>query len=146
MRPKRCPFETVNFTRDAPSALHAIRNWPTKVIFVGREVGSVPSGLKIGARFDRLPDDHPVRVAYELYFGGKTRDRHVADPVTVLYAVRGLGERWTLVKDGAMELQSNMTFMWRLDFDLRQGYLRKRWGMDSLIEGELESLLGLQPD
>jgi len=136
----------VNFTRDAPSALYSIRNWPSKVIFVGREIGSVPSGLKMGARFDRLPGNHPVRVAYELYFGGKTQNRHVADPVTVLYAVRGLGERWTLVKDGAMELQSNMTFTWRLDFDLRQGYLRKRWGMDSLIERELEGLIGVNDD
>lgn len=134
----------VNFTRDASSAFDAIRKWPSKVIFVGREIGSVPSGLKVGARFKELPADHPVRVAYELYFGGTAKDRHVADPVTVLYAVRGLGDRWDLVTHGWMELQTNMTFSWRLDYDARQGYLKKRRGMDRVIERELETLLGLE--
>ena len=47
---------------------------------VGREIGSVPSGLKAGARLKDTPADNPVGVAYELYLGGPAKDRHVADP------------------------------------------------------------------
>jgi hypothetical protein len=133
----------VNFTREKAGAFEAIRNWPAPLVFVGREVGSVPSGLKIGARFRELPADHPVRVGYELYFGGAPKDRHVADPVTVLYAVRGLGERWTLQDRGRMDLHADMTFEWRTDVDANQGYLLKRPGGDRAIERELESLLGV---
>lgn len=133
----------VNFTRDASSTLEAIRNWPAPLVFVGREIGSVPSGLKIGARFRELPEEHPVRVGYALYFGGTPKDRHVADPVTVLYAVRGLGERWILQDRGRMDLQPDMTFEWKMDRDTNQGYLLKRGGSDRAIERELESLLGL---
>jgi len=128
----------VNFTRDASSAHEAIRNWPAPLVFVGREIGSVPSGLKIGARFRELPEDHPVRVGYALYFGGTPKDRHVADPVTVLYAVRGLGDRWTLQGSGRMDLHPDMTFEWSLDRDANQGYLLKRAGSDRAIERELE--------
>jgi hypothetical protein len=130
----------VNFTREKVGALEAITRWPAPLVFVGREIGSVPSGLKIGARFKELPEDHPVRVGYALYFGGVPKDRHVADPVTVLFAVRGLGNRWTLKDQGFMDLHPDMTFEWRLDHDSNQGYLVKRAG-DREIERELESLI-----
>ncbi|HUR39452.1 MAG TPA: nucleoside hydrolase [Planctomycetota bacterium] len=133
----------VNFTMEKAGALEAIRNWPAPLVFVGREVCSVPSGLKIGARFRELPEDHPVRVGYALYFDGVPKDRHVADPATVLYAVRGLGERWTLQDRGHMDLHADMTFEWRMDGDANQGYLLKRPGGDRAIERELEALLGL---
>jgi hypothetical protein len=130
----------VNFTREKAGALEALTRWPAPVVFVGREIGSVPSGLKIGARFRELPEYHPCRVAYALYFGGVPKDRHVADPVTVLFAVRGLGTRWTLQDHGYMDLHPDMTFEWRRDHDSNQAYLLKR-GDDRDIERELEALI-----
>jgi len=130
----------VNFTREKVGALEAITRWPAPLVFVGREIGSVPSGLKIGARFKELPENHPVRVAYALYFGGVPKDRHVADPVTVLFAVRGLGNRWTLRDQGFMDLHPDMTFEWRLDHDSNQAFLLKK-APDREIERELEGLL-----
>lgn len=130
----------VNFTREKEGALEAIRKWPGPLVFCGREVCSVPSGLKIGATFSKLPADHPVRVGYELYFGGPSKDRHVADLVTVLYAVRGLGDRWTLQDRGSMDLHDDMTFEWRMDRDSDQGYLLKK-ADDRAIERELEDLI-----
>ena len=133
----------VNFTREKVGALEAITRWPAPLVFVGREIGSVPSGLQIGARFRELPENHPVRVAYGLYFGGAPKDRHVADPVTVLFGVRGLGDRWTLRDQGFMDLHPDMTFEWRLDHDSNQAYLVKR-GSDRDIERELETLIGIK--
>jgi hypothetical protein len=130
----------VNFTVEKEGALRAIRNWPGPIMFAGREVCSVPSGVKVGARFKELPEKHPLRVAYGLYFGGEPRDRHVADLVAVLFAVRGLGERWTAETKGWMDLKPDMTFEWRYDRDPGQGYLLKK-APDRDIEKELEALL-----
>ncbi|HEY1067769.1 MAG TPA: nucleoside hydrolase [Pirellulales bacterium] len=115
-----------NFTGDKQSSYEAIRSWPGRLTFVGREIGSVPSGLKVGGKLQALPVEHPVRVGYEAYFGGPPRDRHVADQTAVLYAARGLGEFWTVESTGYMDVQPDNTFEWRYDRDGDHAYLLKR--------------------
>lgn len=99
-----------NFTVDAASSYDAIRDWPGEIVFVGREIGSVPSGLAVGARLKELPEAHPVRFAYAAYFGGTPQDRHVADQTAVLYAVRGLSPYWGGEVRGTMDLARDLTF------------------------------------
>jgi len=138
----------VNFQRDADSALHVIQQWPGRIDFVGREIGSVPSGLELGKSLAKAPHDNPVRRAYEHYFGGKVQNRHVADLTAILYAVRGLGDYWDIEKRGSMDLQPDMTFTWNLDGERDHAYLKKklRDGQpnDDYIEGVLDELL-IQP-
>jgi hypothetical protein len=133
-----------NFTGDKAGSLYAIQHWPVRLVFVGREIGSVPSGLKVGARLKQLPAEHPVRVAYEAYFGGEARDRHVADQTAVLFAVRGLRDYWESEAKGFMDLAPDMTFTWSYAED-RHEYLRKRLidgrPNDRLIEQEIERLM-----
>jgi len=131
----------VNFQRDAASAHHAIHHWPGEIVFAGREVCSVPSGLAIGAALTNTPEDNPVRRAYEHYFGGTARDRHVADLATVLYAVRGLTDCWDLSDPGRMDLREDMTFVWIPDPAGRQRHLLKKSGNDRQVEHVLETLL-----
>jgi len=115
-----------NFLVDPQATYYAVRHWPRPVVFVGREVGSVPSGLTAGARLAETPADNPVRIAYECYFGGACQDRHVADPVTVLYAVRGLGALWDLHDTGGMDLHADMSFEWKDGPSRGQAYLLKK--------------------
>jgi hypothetical protein len=133
-----------NFTGDKAGSLYAIQHWPVRLVFVGREIGSVPSGLKAGARLKELPADHPVRVGYEAYFGGEAKDRHVADQTAVLFAVRGLGDRWELEAKGFMDLQPDNTFTWSYAADRHQ-YLLKRLvdgkPNDRAIERAIEELM-----
>ena len=134
-----------NFTYDKASALAAVRHWPGRVMFVGREIGSVPSGLKVGAKLKGLPADHPLRAAYALWFGGEPRDRHVADQTAVLFAVRGLRDYWQAETNGRMDLQPDMTFTWRSQPEGRQGYLLKQRvngePNDRAIERVIEELM-----
>jgi hypothetical protein len=137
----------VNFQRDARSAHFVIQHWPGPIVFVGREIGSVPSGLRLGASLAWTPKTNPVRRAYEHYFGGVAKDRHVADLVTVLYAVRGLRDYWDIETRGYMDLRADMTFEWRYDRDAEQSFLRKKPGggtQDRYIERVLDELL-IQP-
>jgi hypothetical protein len=130
-----------NFTYDKPSALYAIQNWPVDLTFVGREIGSVPSGLQAGARLRETPDSNPVRLGYQLYFNGEIKSRHLADPTTVLFAVRGLRTYWHIESTGFMDLNSDMTFRWNPTRDSRQSYLLKRHVNGHPNDRELEKIL-----
>ena len=90
----------VNFQREPESAFKVVREWPGQITFAGREVGSVPSGLTLGTCLAKTPANNPVRRAYEHYFKGQLKNRHVADLVTVLYAVRGLRDYWDIEAKG----------------------------------------------
>jgi hypothetical protein len=138
-----------NFTLDSKATYAAITRWPGPITFVGREIGSVPSGLEAGASLSKAPRDHPVRIAYELYFGGVAKDRHLADPATVLYAVRGLGDFWDIEDRGGMELNHDMTFEWQYDVDRGHAYLLKKPGDAALshehVEQEINELMLAPP-
>jgi hypothetical protein len=139
-----------NFTFDKVASLYAVEHWPVELVFVGREIGSVPSGLHVGSKLKELPADDPIRKGYELYFGGVAKDRHVADQTTVLYAVRGLRDYWDIETKGWMDLKSDMTFTWRYEGGegKQHRYLLKRKvdgkPNDRQIEKVIEELM-MQP-
>lgn len=139
----------VNFQRDAESALAVVRQWPGEVVYAGREVCSLPSGLAIGEGLVSTPEDNPVRRAYEHYFGGKLKNRHVADLATVLYAVRGGADCWDLSPPGRMDLHPDMTFDWLPQADGCQRYLLKKKDAgvpnDKHVEKVLNGLLVRAP-
>lgn len=140
----------VNFQREPESALKVIREWPGPLTFAGREVCSVPSGLAVGTSLARTPADNPVRRAYEHYFKGHLKNRHVADLVTVLYAVRGPRDYWDIEDKGSIDLHPEMTFTWRYDRDRDHSYLLKKKDAsgkpnDRYIEGVLDELLVQSP-
>lgn len=128
-----------NFTLDPAATLAAITGWPTPIVFAGREMCSVPSGVQVGAALADAPADHPARIAYELYHGGQPKNRHVADLVAVLAAVRGPGDLWDAEGQGRMDLLPDMTFTWRYDRNAH-AYLRKR-ASDPTVEAALQELL-----
>jgi hypothetical protein len=138
-----------NFTVEKAGAHFAVWNWPAPLMFVGREIGSVPSGLQAGARLKELPEANPIRLAYQLFFGGEPKNRHVADQTAVLYAVRGLRDTWHAETKGYMDLQPDMSFEWKYDKDPGQGYLLKRTvdgkPNDRAIEREIEDLMMRPP-
>ncbi|MEW6307012.1 MAG: nucleoside hydrolase [Verrucomicrobiota bacterium] len=138
----------VNFQRDAASAHFVIHHWPGPIVFAGREVCSVPSGLAIGANLAKTPTNNPVRRAYEHYFGGTAKNRHVADLASVLYAVRGPRDYWDVSPPGRMDLRPDITFDWKSAADGNQRYLLKKQRdgkpNDRYVESALDELL-LQP-
>lgn len=142
-------LDNVNFRRDAVSAHEVIRQWPVRLEFAGREVCSLPSGLKAGAVLVNTPESNPVRRAYEVYLGGPGRSRHVADLVAVLYAVRGLRDYWNLSETGWIDIASDCAFTWKTDPSKQQAYLIKKQvngqPNDRYVERTLDDLLLVQP-
>jgi len=142
-------LDNVNFRRDAASAYEVIRHWPTRAEFAGREVCSIPSGLKAGAVLVNTPPENPVRMAYEHYLRGPGRSRHVADLVAVLYAVRGLRDYWNLSETGWMDIAPDCAFTWKTDAAKQQAYLLKKQvngqPNDRHVETTLDELLVRPP-
>jgi len=138
-----------NFTGDKAGSHYAVHNWPVKLMFVGREIGSVPSGLKVGANLKNLPETHPVRMGYQHYFGGSPKDRHVADQTAILYSVHGLSSYWDAETKGYMDLAPDNTFEWKYDRDSEQSYLLKKKtdtaATDRRIEQTIEALMTAPP-
>jgi hypothetical protein len=105
------PRKWGNFKPDAESTALAIANWPVLITFTGGQ--EFAESLAFGSRFSTLPARNPVRRAYELYFGGQAKNRHAADPIAVMVAVRGPGEPWKLVREGYNHIFPNGTHEWR---------------------------------
>ncbi|GKT45169.1 pyroglutamyl-peptidase 1 [Colletotrichum spaethianum] len=78
-----------NFFGDNPlRTAHVVNNWKGRMVFCGTEVGSIVlSGSKLLADG---PLSDPVRQAYIYYNFYKPRESW--DPLTVLYAMKGLGD------------------------------------------------------
>ncbi|MCX5683639.1 MAG: nucleoside hydrolase [Planctomycetota bacterium] len=116
------PKKWGNFKPDPESTVRAIAGWPTQIIFTGG--AEFADSMPIGKRFAELPQDNPLRRAYELYFGGQAKDRHTADPIAVMVAVRGTGQPWKLVTGGYNHIFPNGTHEWRPSPDNPlQGYI-----------------------
>ena len=135
--------DNVNFTRDPASAIYAIRHWPGRITFVGREIGH---NIYVGDRLKETPLTNPVRRAYQLH-----RERyqlghwnhHTADPSAVLYAVRGLQQYFELQEGGFMDIQDDCSFTWTQAAGQQQAYLLQK--MERAAMGQVMERLMIHP-
>ena len=78
-------YAEYNVVCDAAASRNVADNWPTPKSYLGWEAGLMETGECLAA----APEEHPVRMAYELWNGGKQIKRCSWDPMTVVYAVAG---------------------------------------------------------
>lgn len=129
--------DNVNFTRDAAAVVYAIRHWPGRITFVGREIGH---NIHVGDRLKATPSDNPVRRAYQLHrerFSLGHWNHHTADPCAVLYAVRGSADYFDIEGEGFIDLQDDCSFTWKPAPGGKQAYLLQkmaRMKMGQVIE------------
>jgi pyrimidine-specific ribonucleoside hydrolase len=76
--------DTFNWRMDPTSAEHVLHHWPS-LLTVSAYGQEVLSGTRL---YEEAPEDHPVRVAYELYMDHSAKPRPSWDQLAVLYAVR----------------------------------------------------------
>ncbi|KAI5916992.1 inosine-uridine preferring nucleoside hydrolase-domain-containing protein [Camillea tinctor] len=76
------------FGYNSTATAHVVNNWPTPVTFSGSELGNyVFSGARLSLE---APENDPVRGAY-IWYNGYNKSRNSWDPLTMLYAIEGLG-------------------------------------------------------
>lgn len=116
----------VNFTRDPEAAYFTLTHWPAPVVFVGREIGH---RIYTGDFLKAADESNPVRMAYRLHRGrggpDASWDHHTADPCTILYAVRGAGNYWSVCSRGGIDLKPDCSFEWKAEIESDQAYLKQ---------------------
>lgn len=139
------PRKWGNFKPDADSTVKAIAGWPTLITFTGGQ--EFAECLATGSRLASLPTNNPVRRVYELYFNGQVKNRHSADQISVMVAIRGKGNPWLLVREGYNHIFPNGTHEWRTSPDnpLHEYISALAEGFTALqVADEMEKLM-LQP-
>jgi hypothetical protein len=91
---------------------HVINSWEGRMVFVGDDVGEyVMSGGKF---MEKGPTADPVRMAYIYYTHNTSRSSW--DPLTIMYAVNGLGNLFEYGNDhGYNHIETNGTNRWIWD-------------------------------
>lgn len=93
-------------------AAHVVNNWPGPIIFSGSELGgNVTSGCRL---MKKGPATDPVRAAY-IYYTYHV-PRFSWDPLTVLYAIDGLGDLFEFANEfGYNHVSTNGSNAWVFD-------------------------------
>jgi len=137
-----------NFKPDPPAVVHVAAEWPTPITFTGG--GEFANALATGARLStETPEGSPVRRIYELFFKGTAQNRHSADQIATMVAVRGTGHPWKLTTEGHNHIFPNGTHEWRdVPDDPRHRYISALApGVDADdVAREIENLMVRPPD
>lgn len=135
-----------NFSQDVPAARIVLAKWPgtVPITFSGSELGSK---IFTGQNLDQLAEESsPILAAWRWYANGHQSEMSRAswDPVTVLYAVLGVGEIFEFAnKGGSNSLLEDGSNEWVDEGkdDRGQHWLRLKDGVTDERVGEmLESL------
>jgi inosine-uridine nucleoside N-ribohydrolase len=98
------------------------REWPTKVVYSGFEIGKE---IMTGERLMTEAKDSPVKVAFETNpMVDSLKNRHSWDQTAVLFAVRGPRDYWT-VEEGSLEIADDGKNKWS-DEKKDRFYLKKK--------------------
>jgi len=128
-----------NFHKDAKSAEHAVKNWPTPIVFSGFEIGE---SVQTGAGLKSTPASNPVRRAYEVYNG--LNNRSSWDQTAALFAVRGPTDMWDLREHGDIGLAADGSNAWHDQPDRGHSFLVRKMSSDKVAE-RIEQLMEQLP-
>ena len=125
--------------KDGRAAQSVVQTWPTEIVFASAEIGDT---IKTGERLQAQLPQNPVARVYDLFPGIDGRGERASwDLTAVLYAVRGGGDFWRVVKDEHLEVAQNGVTRWQPGAVSPGRYHLEQTASDREIEGALESLL-----
>jgi hypothetical protein len=123
-------------------AKRVIDEWPTSIVFVGNEIGGT-----VLTGWEPIADDEPInpaQAAYRKFHGGDgSKKRPSWDQAATLYAVRGVGEFYEVIRDGylACDPEGQTRWVTGSDGDKEHAYLRKVGNVDRELATTIESLM-----
>lgn len=97
-----------NVVCDIKAAQNVAEHWPTPKIYLGFEAGLLETGALL---HERLPEDHPVRIAYKLYTEHGVR--YSWDLLTVEYAIIDDCKHFELSQAGHVRFDDEGKTIWQ---------------------------------
>jgi hypothetical protein len=128
-----------NFWGDNPfHTAHVVNTWPGPVIYSGFSMGlNVHSG---GRLMREAPSSDPVKAAYVYYTYGTPRSSW--DPLTVLYAIDGLGDMFEFGNEcGYNRVHPNGSNSWVFDANRTDQHWLKLKVDNATVSARLDQLL-----
>ncbi len=100
------PGKFGNLKPDPESTVYVANHWPGTIYFsgLGADVGT-------GRERNKLNEDNPLRVAYDLYLGDRPT-RSSWDQVALLFTVRPEAPYWNIQTEGGNHIYPNGTNRW----------------------------------
>ncbi len=132
-------IEEFNVACDVGAARNIAKNWPTPKIYLGGEAGLLVTGSTLSAF---LPEDHPVRIAYQLYTNNK--GRFSWDVFTVDFAVIPDNPRYRLSPAGTVRFDEKGRTIWTPDEDGTDHFVELAQPKEKII-GDIDRLLVTMP-
>jgi purine nucleosidase len=129
-----------NFKFGGRATAQAVNGWPTPIVFSGWELG-----VKVitGAGREAIPEPNPVRRAYDLYCK-PGQGRYSWDQTSVLYAVRGAGDYWSVHRGGHNHVFDDGRNEWRASPDRDHAYLVEKMN-PAEVARIIDELMAHQP-
>jgi hypothetical protein len=126
---------------DGAAAHKVITDWPGKIVFTG-----LGRDVLTGARLmETETNDHPVRAFYSQFLeANQVSARSSWDLIAVLYAVRGVGDDFSVVTEGRSISQPDGGNTWVPGPTSSHGYLVSRLPPEELA-AKIEELLVTPP-
>ncbi|KAI1180089.1 inosine/uridine-preferring nucleoside hydrolase [Nemania sp. FL0916] len=122
---------------NASLTAHVVNNWEGRVVFLGEEVGRPV--LTGGPLMSKGPVSDPVRMAYIYYTYYAPRPSW--DPLTVLYAIHGLGDWFEFGNEyGYNHVDVDGANRWVWDETVQNQFFLKARADDETIATELDRL------
>lgn len=127
-------------------AKQVIDKWPTSIVFVGNENGDT-----VLTGWEPIADDesmNPAQAAYRQYHGGDSfKKRPSWDQAGTLYAVRGTGKFYEVIRDGflACDPEGQTHWVTGTDGGKQHAYIRKVGDVDQQLATTIESLMNQPP-
>jgi len=91
----------------ARAGAYVVHHWPTRATYLGIEATAGAAG----AALEHQPRENPVRRAYEVAIRNSRFNlrwkHHTADQSTVLFALRGAGDVWSIIDQGTPTMDWN---------------------------------------
>ncbi|MEM9833101.1 MAG: nucleoside hydrolase [Bacteroidota bacterium] len=137
-----------NWKPDPAATIDVIENWPTHILFSGGG-DQLATLYQTGGTLPEVKEDHIVRQSYAWFFdrtgwaSGPTH--HSADLLTVLIAVRGLGNYFDQSCEGYNEVFEDGTHEWRSSLDKDQCYVLPKPEHIKAVTQDMNNLMVHQP-
>jgi inosine-uridine nucleoside N-ribohydrolase len=135
-----------NFRPHAEAAVNVVNNWPTLTVHTKGQ--DFAWSMMTGSVLQQTPSTNPVRRAYEHYFGGTAKDRHSADQLSLLIAVRGVDPHFRMTTQGYMDVGNGTRSDWSASPDnpLHHWVDWYRDGVDpAVVKNAIEKLMTQPP-
>lgn len=132
-------FPEWNVAMDLPSAQNVADNWPTPKVYIGLEAGLVLTGQSLR---EAVPENHPVRLAYQLFY--EKIERYSWDLVTVEFALADDCPHYRLSAGGTVRFDEKGRTLWQPYENGNDHFVELAQPEDS-VANDLNALLATPP-